>query len=70
MKLRTVAIVMAVAGVIAFLVSGFHNEFSGFPSAVSDAAWLIFMLAVLVEVGLGITGLIRRTRDRRAATSA
>lgn len=68
MRLRTLAVVVAVVGVIAFFVSGFHNEFSGFPSSVSDGAWLVFMLAVLVEIGLGITTLIRRTRRDRATT--
>jgi len=68
MKIRTIAIVVAVAGIVAFLVSGFHNEFSGFPSAVSDGAWLVFMLSVLVEIGLGITALVRRTRRDKAAT--
>lgn len=70
MRLRTLAIVVAVVGVIAFFVSGFHNEFSGFPSAVSDGAWLVFLLAVLVEISLGITTLIRHTRREHARTGA
>jgi hypothetical protein len=68
MKLRTVAIVVAVVGIVALFVSGFEYQIAGFPAAVSEAAWPIFLLAILVEIGLGVTALIRRA-SRSGAVS-
>lgn len=67
MKLRPLAIAVAVLGLAAFLASGLEYELPGFPSLVSEAAWPVFLLAVLTEVGLGIAALVRRARDGRVA---
>lgn len=65
MKLRTIAIVVAILGVAAFLLSGASDEFSAVPSTLSDAAWPVFLFAVLCELGVGVTALIRRGRNSR-----
>lgn len=62
MKLRVPLIGVAVLGIVAFFVSGLEYEIAGFPAVISDAAWPVFMLAVLVEIGVAITALVRRVR--------
>lgn len=68
MKLRFPVIGVAVLGIVAFFVSGLEYEIAGFPAAISDAAWPIFMLAALIEIGLGITALVRRIRRASIST--
>ena len=65
MKRRVLVIGVAVLGIVAFLVSGLEYEIAGFPAAVSEVAWPIFLLAVLVEVGLGVAAIVRRVRRAR-----